>query len=308
MTKNEIRIFSPATVANVSCGFDVLGFCLDTIGDEMLLRKTTKKGISITRIEGFPLPMDVHKNVAGVSALAMLADAQPDFGFEMEIYKKIKPGSGIGSSSASAAGSVFAINELLGRPYNKTQVTDFAMKGEALASGSEHADNLAPGIFGGFTLVKSTAPLEILQLPTPPDICATIIHPLIEIKTSDARAILPKELALKDAITQWANLGSFVHGLHTHDYELLKRSMHDVIIEPHRSRLIPHFDQVSATALQHGALGTGISGAGPSIFALSKGIEQARQVEKAMRKVYAKTSIAFETYVSKINTEGIRVL
>ncbi len=306
MIKNEIKIFSPATVANVSCGFDVLGFCLDTIGDEMVVRKTDKKGITITKIEGFNLPFDPEKNVAGVSALAMIADAQPDFGFEIEIYKKIKPGSGIGSSSASAAGSVFAINELLGRPYNKTQVTDFAMKGEALASGSEHADNLAPGVFGGFTLVRSTSPLEVLQLPTPNDIFATIIHPLIEIKTSDARGILPTEFPLKDAITQWANLGSFVHALHTSDYDLLKRALQDVIIEPHRSQLIPHFVEIKAAALDKGALGASISGAGPSVFALSKGIENARNVEKAMREVYAKTDIAFETHVSGINTEGIR--
>lgn len=306
MAKNEIKIFSPATVANVSCGFDVLGFCLNTIGDEMILRKTKEKGLKITKIEGFDLPYEPEKNVAGVSALAMITDAQPDFGFEMEIYKKIKPGSGIGSSSASAAGSVFAINELLGRPYNKTQITDFAMKGEALASGSEHADNLAPGIFGGFTLVKSTHPLEILQLPTPKDIYATIIHPLIEIKTSDARAILPKTFPLKDVITQWANLGSFVHALHTSDYELLKRSLHDVIVEPHRSQLIPHFEEVKSGALKHGALGTSIAGAGPSIFALSKGIENAKNVEKAMRNIYSETGIKFETHVSEINTQGIR--
>ncbi|WP_325447824.1 homoserine kinase [Gelidibacter sp.] len=304
--KNEIRIFSPATVANVSCGYDVLGFCLDTIGDEMVIRKIDRKGIFITKVEGYDLPLDATKNVAGVSALAMLADAKPNFGFEIEIYKNIKPGSGIGSSSASASGSVFAINELLGRPYNKTQVTDFAMKGEALASGSEHADNLAPGVFGGFTLVRCTSPLEVLQLPTPDDIYATIIHPQIEIKTSDARAILPKTFPLKDAITQWANLGSFVHALHTSDYEVLKRSLQDVIVEPHRSQLIPHFAKVKLAALKHGALGASISGAGPSVFALSKGIENAKNVEKAMRDVYSKTSIAFETYVSKINTEGIR--
>ncbi|WP_163514938.1 homoserine kinase [Gelidibacter japonicus] len=306
MNKNEIKIFSPATVANVSCGYDVLGFCLDTIGDEMVIRKTVRKGIYITKIEGYDLPLDATKNVAGVSALAMIADAKPDFGFEIEIYKNIKPGSGIGSSSASASGSVFAINELLGKPYTKTQVTDFAMKGESLASGSEHADNLAPGIFGGFTLVKSISPLEILQLPTPKDVYATIIHPQIEIKTSDARAILPKTFPLKDAITQWANLGSFVHALHTSDYELLKRSLQDVIVEPHRSQLIPHFSEVKLAALQHGALGASISGAGPAIFALSKGIENAKNVEKAMREVYSKTAIDFETYVSKINIEGIR--
>ena len=172
----EIKIFSPATVANVSCGFDVLGFCLDGIGDEIIVRKVDKKGIYISKIEGYDLPFEADKNVAGVSALALLKEANPDCGFEIEIYKHIKPGSGIGSSSASASGSVFAINELLGKPFNKTQLTYFAMQGEKLASQSEHADNVAPGIFGGFTLVKSLQPLEILEIPTPNDLYATIIH------------------------------------------------------------------------------------------------------------------------------------
>lgn len=307
MVKNEIKIFSPATVANVTCGFDVLGFCLDSIGDEMIIRKTDKKGIYISKIEGFNLPFETEKNVAGVSALALIANAQPNCGFEIEIYKHIKPGSGIGSSSASASGSVFAINELLGRPYNKTQLSYFAMKGEALASGSEHADNIAPGIFGGFTLVKSVNPLEILEIPTPNDLYATIIHPQIEIKTSEARAILPKNIPLKDAITQWANVGSLIHGLHTNNYQLISKSLNDAIVEPYRSKLIPHFSKVKLAAIQSGALGCGISGSGPSIFALSKGIETAKEVEKAMKKVYNDTEIEFYTFVSKINTKGIKI-
>lgn len=257
---NELKIFSPATVANVSCGFDVLGFCLDSIGDNMVIRKTNKKGVFVTKVEGFDLPLETELNVAGVSALAMYNALKPDCGFEIEIYKNIKPGSGIGSSAASAVGSVFAMNELLGRPYNKTELTAFAIKGEAIASKCEHADNLAPALFGGFTLVKSMSPLEILQIPTPNNLYATIIHPQIEIKTSESRAILPKQVPLEDAITQWSNVGSLIHGLHTNDYQLIKRSLHDVIIEPHRSKLIPHFNDVKKAALNHGALGCGISG------------------------------------------------
>jgi homoserine kinase len=304
----EIKIFSPATVANVSCGFDVLGFCLDTVGDEMIIRKTAEKGIRITKIEGYDLPFEAEKNVAGVSALALIENAKPDCGFEIEIYKNIKPGSGIGSSSASAAGSVFAINELLGKPYNKTQLTYFAMKGEALASGSEHADNLAPGLFGGFTLVKSTLPLEVLQLPTPSELYATIIHPQIEVKTSEARAILPKEIPLKDAIAQWANVGSLVHALHTNDYDLIHRSLSDGIVEPYRKKLIPHFEDVKFATLTAGALGCGISGSGPSIFALSKGEKKAKEVEDAIKSIYSKTDIDFYTFTSPINTEGIKIL
>ena len=189
---NEIRVFSPATVSNVACGFDILGFPLDSVGDEMVVRKTIAKGIIITKIEGYDLPFDINKNVASVSAMALLDVAKPDFGFEIEIYKKIKPGSGIGSSGASATSSVYALNELLGRPFNKLQLTEFAMKGELISSNSEHADNIAPALFGGFTMVKSLNPLEVLQLPTLKDLFVVIIHPQIEIKTSESRGILPK--------------------------------------------------------------------------------------------------------------------
>lgn len=305
---NDIKIFSPATVANVSCGFDVLGFCLDTVGDNMIIRKTDDKGIKITKIEGYDLPFETKKNVAGVAALALYNDAKPDCGFEIEIYKNIKPGSGIGSSAASASGAVFAINELLGKPYSKTQISNFAMQGEALASGSEHADNIAPGIFGGFTLVKSNLPLQIVELPTPSQLFATIIHPQIEVKTSESRAILPQNIPLKHAITQWANVGSLVHALHTNDYNLLSDALNDVIVEPYRSQLIPHFNSVKNESLKAGALGVGISGSGPSIFALSEGIETAEAVELKMKEMYMKTDIDFYTFTSKINTQGIKIL
>ena len=305
---NKIKIFSPATVANVACGFDVLGFCLNSVGDEMVIRKTSQKGIKITKIKGFDLPYETSENVAGVSALAMYNAIKPNCGFEIEIYKKIKPGSGIGSSAASAVGSVFGMNELLGNPFNNTQLTEFAMKGEALASKCEHADNLAPAIFGGFTLVKSVHPLKILQIPTPHDLYATIIHPQIEIKTSEARAILPSKVELKDAITQWANVGSLIHALHTSDYDLIRSSLQDVIVEPFRSQLIPHFSTVKKATLEAGALGCAISGSGPSIFTLSKGKDTANKVKQAMKSVYDKTDIDFDIHVSEINTEGIKIL
>jgi homoserine kinase len=305
---NEIRIFAPATVANVACGFDVLGFCLDSQGDEMVVRKTAKKGVKITKIEGFDLPYKTEKNVAGVSALAMYEAINPDCGFEIEIYKHIKPGSGIGSSAASAVGSVFGMNELLGKPFNKTELTTFAMKGEALASKSEHADNLAPAIFGGFTLVKSVKPLEILEIPTPDDLYATIIHPQIEIKTSEARAILPKEVKLENAIKQWANVGSLVHALHTSNYDLISRSLQDIIVEPHRKQLIPKFDELKESVLNAGALGCAISGSGPSIFTLNKGVEVSKNVKKVMSLIYSETNINFDIHISKINTKGIKIL
>jgi len=305
---NEIKLFSPATVANVSCGFDVLGFCLDSIGDEMVIRKTVEKGIRITKIEGYELPFEIEKNVAGVSALAMYDAAKPDCGFEIEIYKHIKPGSGVGSSSASAVGSVYGMNVLLGNPYSKTELTAFAMKGEAVASQSEHADNIAPALFGGFTLVKSLEPLEVLQIPTPSDLFAVVIHPQIEIKTADARKILPEHISLKNAITQWSNVGSLIHGLHTNDYDLISRSLKDVVVEPFRSQLIQGFESIKKAALENGALGTGISGSGPSVFSLCKSKATAEKVEKAIRQTYQNQHIPFEIYVSKINLDGIKLL
>lgn len=305
---NSVKIFSPATVANVSCGFDVLGFCLNAVGDEMIIHKTKEKGIRITKIDGYDLPFEPEKNVAGVSALAMYKALRPNCGFDIEIYKKIKPGSGIGSSSASAAGSVFGMNELLGRPFNKTELTAFAIKGEALASNCEHADNLAPAIFGGFTLVRSVNPVDVIQLPTPNELYATIIHPQIEVKTSEARAILPKSVSLNQAVTQWTNVGSLIHALHTSDYDLIGKALNDVIVEPYRKKLIPHFDDVKQKAIACGALGCGISGSGPSIFILSKGISIAQKVEKEITKLYTNTSIPFHTFVSKINSEGIKII
>ena len=296
---DSIKILAPATVANVSCGYDVLGFCLDQVGDEMIIRKVDKKGIFISKIEGFDLPYETELNVAGVSALEMYNNIDVDFGFEIEIYKKIKPGSGIGSSAASAVGSVYGMNELLGRPFNKTQLTAFAIKGEAIASKCEHADNLAPAIFGGFTLVKSISPVQILEIPTPPNLYATVVHPQIEVKTAEARAILPREIPLEKAITQWANVGSLVHALHTSDYELIKDALVDVVVEPYRSKLIPHFEEVKKAVVEAGALGCGISGSGPSIYSLSEGLENANRAAQAINAIFSQTEIAFDVFVGK---------
>ncbi len=311
----EIKIFAPATIANISCGFDVLGCCLDTIGDEMIIRKSPEKGIKITKIVGMDLPYEANNNVAGVAALALLDKLASNKeltnyqgGFEIEIYKNIKPGSGIGSSAASAAGAVFAINELLDKPFSKLELVEFARKGEELACGSPIADNVAPAIFGGFTLVRSTAPLEILQLPTLKDLYATIIHPQIEIKTADSRAVLPDKIPLKDGVKQWANVGAFVHALHTEDYELLSNSLKDYIVEPHRSKLIPEFDKIKKTALKEGALGCGISGSGPSIFTFSKGIQIAEIISDKLSLIFKNTHIESHHYVSKINTQGIKII
>ncbi len=301
-----IRIFCPATIANISCGFDVLGVALDAVGDEMVIRKTVAKGIFITKLEGQELPMETSKNVAGVAGLAFLDASDYEGGFEIEIYKKIKAGSGIGSSAASSTGAVWGMNELLGRPFSTLELIRFAMEGERLASGVAHADNVAPALFGGFTLVRSYDPLDIVPIPSPEELFATVIHPQIEVKTSDSRKILKTKITLKDGIKQWGNLGGLVAGLYTKDYDLIGRSLEDHIVEPIRSILIPGFDQVKSSAIASGALGCGISGSGPSIFALSKGESKAKSVGKAMKKVYKNIGIDYEIHVSKINIEGVR--
>lgn len=305
---NEIKIFCPATIANLNCGFDVMGLCLEGIGDEMIIRKVSEKGIRITKITGADLPLETEKNVAGVAGLALLDATQSDFGFEIEIHKRIKAGSGIGSSSASAAGAVFGINELLGKPFTKNELVYFAMKGEAVASGCEHADNVAPCVLGGFTLVRGYNPLDVIKIESPNEIYAVVLHPHIEVKTSDSRAVLKPEVSLKDAITQWGNLGGLIAGLYTKDYELIGRSLNDVIVEPARKHLIPNFDEVKNAALQNGALGSGISGAGPSVFALCKGEIIANTVAKSMCDAYAYTGIAFDIHISKVNDEGTKII
>ncbi|MGL2965974.1 homoserine kinase [Flavobacterium sp. XGLA_31] len=305
---NEIKIFCPATIANLNCGFDVLGVCLEGVGDEMIIRKVTAKGITITKITGADLPLETEKNVAGVAALAIMAAAKPDCGFEIEIHKKIKAGSGIGSSSASAAGAVYGINELLGQPFNRHQLVDFAMKGEAIASGCEHADNVAPCLLGGFTLVRGYNPLDVIKIKSPSELYAVVLHPQIEVKTADARAVLSPTIDLKAAITQWGNLGGLVAGLYTEDYELIHRSLQDVIIEPLRKKLIPGFDITKNSAMDAGALGAGISGAGPSIFALCKGQSTAEKAAYAMSNAYLETGIPFDIHLCRINEEGVKTI
>ncbi|WP_375324032.1 homoserine kinase [Flagellimonas sp. GZD32] len=302
----EIKVFCPATIANVSCGFDVLGLALDSVGDEMTVRKTSEKGIRITKVIGQDLPLETENNVAGVAGLALLEKSDYDGGFEIEINKLIKPGSGIGSSAASSTGAVWAMNELLGRPFSNLELVQFAMQGEKLASNVAHADNVAPAIYGGFTLVRSYEPLDIVPIPTPSELYATVIHPQIEIKTSDSRKILKTTISMKQGIQQWGNLGGLVAGLFTNDYELIGRSLQDHIVEPIRSILIPAFDDIKTNALKAGALGSGISGSGPSIFALSKGEETAKKVAESMKETYQNIGVDFDIHNSKVNSQGVK--
>lgn len=304
---NEVSVSAPATVANVVCGFDVLGFALSAPDDLMTLRKIDRKIVRIVNRDEFNLPTEPEKNVAGVVLLEMLSAAKADFGFEVEITKRIKPGSGIGSSSASAGGAAVAANHLLNNQFNKLELVNFAMSGEYIASGARHADNVAPCIFGGFTLVRSNNPLDIIPLDFPP-LWVTIVHPQIEVKTSDAREILRKQVLLKDAIRQWGNIAALVAGLLKGDYDLISRSLEDYLIEPTRSILIPKFNDVKQRSKLAGALGGGISGSGPSIFMLSEKLETARNIEYEMSEIYSQVGIEFNTYVSEINAQGVKIV
>ncbi|MCA1590587.1 MAG: homoserine kinase [Acidobacteria bacterium] len=302
----QVSVIAPATVSNVVCGFDCLGFALEKPVDKIVLRRIDETGVRIVNHDDFDLPSDPEKNAAGVTLLAMLDASRVDFGFELKSYKNIKPGSGIGSSAASSCGAAVAANEILGRPFSKRALAEFALEGENLASGSRHADNVAPCIFGGFTLVRSVEPLDIVSLRFPP-LFVTVIHPQIEIRTADARSVLPREVPLASAVRNWANLGALVAALTRADYDLIGRSLEDLIVEPVRKSLIPKFDDVKAAALFVGAVGGGISGSGPSVFMLSRTSDTAAAVEKELQNVYSKTGIEFYTYISRISGKGASI-
>jgi len=298
--------YAPGTVANLVCGFDILGLCLDSPADKMEIRLTDTAEIVIKSADGYPLPEDPALNTAGAPLLEMLADLQRQVGFEILIHKRIKPGSGIGSSAASAAGAVVAANYLLGNPFDKVQLLQYAMAGEKVASGVKHADNVAPCIFGGITLIRSIAPLDIIPLAAP-DLYVSVVHPQIEVKTADARAILRQQIPLKNAIKQWGNIAGLVTGILKNDMALISRSLEDHIIEPIRSTLIPGFQQIKNSCKEAGALGGGISGSGPSIFMLSSSRSTAEAVENAMQHTYKELGIEYHSYVSMINKEGVRI-
>lgn len=303
----QVSVLAPGTVANLVCGFDVLGMCLDTPNDTMSVKLLDEKKITITSSDGYPLPTDPAQNTAGAPLIEMLNELDQNIGFEVVIEKNIKPGSGIGSSAASAAGAVVAANHLLGNIFSNEDLVRFAMFGEKVASGVKHADNIAPCIYGGITLIRSIFPLDIITIPAP-DFYITVVHPQIEVRTSDARQILRKEVLLKDAIKQWGNIAGLVAGFLKNDLDLVGRSLEDVIIEPVRSILIPGFDEVKSRCKQVGALGGGISGSGPSIFMVSSNIEIANAVDAEMKQVFTRIGIDHHTYVTTLNKEGVRVI
>jgi homoserine kinase len=308
----EIKITAPATIANLVCGFDILGMALKAPYDEMTLSLTEEPRIHIRHTDDYNLPESPENNVAGVALQALIedpivAELKKPIGFNLTVHKNIKPGSGLGSSAASSAGAVVAANHLLGNIFSKEDLVRFAMNGEKLAGGVKHADNVTPCIYGGVTLIRSIFPLDIIPLNSP-DLFVTIVHPQIEVRTSDARQILRKEVQLKDAIKQWGNIGGLIMGFMKNDCSLIGRSLEDVLIEPVRSILIPAFDEVKQKCKEAGALGGGISGSGPSIFMMSEEEATAKKIEEIMQNIYEAIGVEYKTYVTGINPEGVKVV
>ncbi|PQB03632.1 homoserine kinase [Aureitalea marina] len=305
---DKVKVFSPATIANVSCGFDTLGVALDDLGDEMTLTKRTDNQLVITSIQGADLPTDPDRNVVSWVIGKILKDINTGTGVDIEIKKGFKPGSGLGSSAASGAGAAFAVNELLGRPLKTNQLIAYAREGERLVSGAPIADNVSAALLGGFILVRSYEPLEVISLPVPDNLAVAVIHPQIEIQTAAARDILPDQISMSSAITQWANLGGLVSALYEGDLPLFGRSLRDVVVEPHRKKLIPGFDQLKEVVMDHHALGFGISGSGPSLFAFCEGMSKARELTQLMQQEYVHTGIEAKVYASVISKLGCRLI
>lgn len=310
MKSKSIKVIVPATISNVGPGFDIMGFAINTPIEEMVLRLTEKPGIKISSITGDKnrLPLDIKKNTATVALRHMISELDINLGIELEIRKKIISGSGLGSSAASAVAAPFALNELLGKPFSKYELMEFALLGEKIASGSIHADNVAPCLFGGFILIRGYNPTDIVQLSSPKKLFCTILHPQFEIKTCEARKLIKKNYTLKDVITQTGNAAGLVTGILKSDYQLIKRSLNDLIAEPVRAKLIPGFYEIKNAAMENGSIGCSISGSGPAIFAFSTSEKDGRKIGKAMKRVSSKYVKKNNVYVSSINTNGPKVI
>jgi len=308
MGKN-IRVKAPASVSNLNCGFDVIGLAIAQPYDAIEMELTGSGRVEIDTIRGCEtLSSDPDKNVVGAVLKAISMATGGKTGFRVSLEKGIRPGSGIGSSAASSAAAAFAANVLLGDKFSMSEMVRFAMEGERLASGAAHADNVAPSLFGGITLVRSYDPLDIVQLNVPRELYCVVIHPETEVKTSVARGLLDRQLPLATAVRQWGNVGGLVAGLYREDYDLIGRSLEDFVAEPKRAALIPHFKELKNSALDGGALGAGISGSGPSVFALCRGEASAEAVMHSMKEVMLASGIGFEAYLSHVSKKGAEII
>jgi homoserine kinase len=306
----SIKAIAPATVANVSCGFDIFGFAVEAPADEVIVTLTDRPGVVIKQITGDDgrLPLDTNKNTSGVAVQAFLNEIKSDLGAEIVLHKKLPLGSGMGSSAASSVAALVAINHLHENPFTREQLLPFAMEAERIACGSAHADNVAPSLLGGFVLIRSYSPLDVTKIPTPAGLYCTLVHPHMELKTEDSRRVLKSSIQMRDAIIQWGNIAGLVVGLMKPDYGLITRSLQDVIAEPIRSVLIPGFDAIKAISLKQGALGSGISGSGPTIFSLSTELETAQKVGEEIQRQFVNMKLKSDVFVSKINQAGARIV
>jgi homoserine kinase len=306
----SVRASAPATVANVSCGFDIFGFAVASPADEVVVTLTDKPGVVIREIVGDDgrLPLDASRNTSGVAVIEFLKAIKSDQGAEITLYKHLALGSGMGSSAASSVAALVAINHLHGEPLSRKELLPFAMESERIACGSAHADNVAPSLLGGFVLIRGYDPLDVTSIPTPAGLFCTLVHPHLELKTEDSRRVLKATIPIKDAITQWGNIAGLVVGLMKPDFGLIGRSLKDVVAEPIRSVLIPGFDRIKEEAVKAGALGCGISGSGPTIFALSTDAATAQRVGEAMQAQFTDLKLKSDVFVSEINNAGAKIL
>ncbi len=306
---SEIRVFAPGTVANIGCGFDILGFALEYPGDYVTIRMISQNEVRINKIsgDGGKLPLDPDKNTAGIAVADFLRKFNLKTGVELEIQKGMKIGSGLGSSAASAAAALFGMNYIFDNIADIKQLISCGLTAEAGACGAPHADNIAPSLMGGLVLIRNLTPPDVIPLSFPEDLFYAVISPNIELQTRKLRKVLPETILLTSAVKQWGNIAGLIAGLHHKDYSLISRSLEDVIIEPVRSQFIPFFKEIKLNAVESGALGCSISGSGPSIFALCRGEETAGKVSESMAKVYEKNNILFDIYVSSINKKGPRI-
>lgn len=308
MARDEIKVFGPATVSNVGPGFDLLGFALEAPGDEMIIRRNGTSKLVLYNESDCSLPADPEENVAAVAAASLLRELHSYEGFDLVFKKKIHPGSGVGSSAASCVAAVFGINELLGSPFETAQLIPFAMEGEKVASGATHADNIAPALLGGITLIRSYDPIDIKHIPYPDDLWCAVVHPHLEIRTSESRKLIPQTLPLETALKQCGNLAGLIAGLSTGDYPLIGRSVSDLFAEPYRTGQLPDFKALKESALEAGSVGTGLSGSGPSVFSLCRGEEMASGVGEAMKAHFTDRGIASRIYTSRISQAGCKLI
>ena len=300
------KVFAPATGANVGGGFEAMGFAFEGAGDVIRMELISESQIIYENRSGISLPEDPQKNIMTPTLRAMFEATGYRGGVKVEIIEKILPGSGVGSSAAAVASAAYAFNRLINGGFNDDQLIEFALEGESMASGSRHADNVAPAVVGGFVLVRDYNPIDVVKIQRGAEMFCAIIHPHIEVKTIESRAVLPKELPLATAIRQWANLGAMIGGITTGDLSLVGRALNDYVAEPHRKRFIPEYDQLKSSIIKAGAFGANISGSGPSVFALCSSMECADRVVEVMKSHFERLGIEANGYASPISDRGTR--